>query len=61
MDTGVALADVEPSVPETLDQLIESIPAAQFSRAVHSEKRQRCGRAFSVWALAPRPNSKVQH
>jgi DNA-binding winged helix-turn-helix (wHTH) protein/tetratricopeptide (TPR) repeat protein len=50
---GVALQDVEPSVPETLDQLIE----LQFQQLSAVEQRilrsaSVAGERFSVWAIA---------
>ena len=50
----VALQDIEPSVPETLDQLID----AQFQQLTPAEQRilrtaSVAGERFSVWAIAP--------
>lgn len=50
----LALEDVEPSIPETLDQLID----AQFQHLSAAEQRilrtaSVAGERFSVWALAP--------
>ena len=55
---AVGLEDVDPSVPETLDQLIE----AQFQLLSAPEQRvlksaSVAGERFSVWAIAPPPNS----
>jgi len=51
---NVALEDVEPRVPETLDQLIE----AQFQQLSAEEQRilrgaSVAGERFSVWAISP--------
>ncbi|HET7107457.1 MAG TPA: AAA family ATPase [Candidatus Acidoferrum sp.] len=51
---SVALEDVEPRVPETLDQLIE----AQFQQLSAEEQRilrsaSVAGERFSVWAISP--------